>query len=105
MRISDWSSDVCSSDLSKAIPPTAISPKSDSATVGATAPPVDCNRPFRMRGMGSLRLLRSVAAAAATAGAAGRADRLRFLHLVGAIAFHSGEIGRAACRERVCQYG
>src|SRR3546814_1258146 len=74
MRISDWSSDVCSSDLRAAGQPGAATP----GPGGAARPG------YRLAG---------AAPAAAPARLAGRA--LRSLQ---------PEIGRASCRERVCQY-
>src|SRR3546814_8179228 len=62
MRISDWSSDVCSSDLNWRF------------------------RPFRfLRGKRGLRRLSDVGG-------------------VKILQIFSGQIGRASCRERVCQY-
>src|SRR3546814_2517808 len=74
MRISDWSSDVCSSDLQLKVP--------------RRTPAIDC------RAIGTGRPARSSAASAQPAGAGLRG------HAMGCIA----EIGRASCRERVCQY-
>src|SRR3546814_10729805 len=70
MRISDWSSDVCSSDLA-AFP-----------TAGSTCP--TCS-PARGRGCETARI------------PGGRGGAFRMLP-------HPAEIGRASCRERVCQY-
>src|SRR3546814_9021253 len=74
MRISDWSSDVCSSDLGGHLPPRY----SDEAGLGMGR----IDRPRRAfiggvfddRGLGARDLLQT------------------------------GKIGRASCRERVCQY-
>src|SRR3546814_4371427 len=73
MRISDWSSDVCSSDLSRVVG------KSGKAIAAAW----NLVRGLPVREIGrfdGVRALRSRAVAAAA------------------------EIGRASCRERVCQY-
>src|SRR3546814_1354247 len=85
MRISDWSSDVCSSDLAQ-----------------RRAPDVGQREPDRYHhlselsrcGGGAARLgLRVIRQAGVAAGRAQRADvRL------------GDQIGRASCRERVCQY-
>src|SRR3546814_4926020 len=85
MRISDWSSDVCSSDLSFArVTWHASSPLK---AIRAMAPDaevtyVDGSDP--------------VAAAKAAAGAD--------VAIVFATQWTTEEIGRASCRERVCQY-
>src|SRR3546814_9930783 len=69
MRISDWSSDVCSSDL---------------VSGGATA--IDC----------SDTLLRTDSEGMELVGIG--------LNNIIAVAMNDAEIGRASCRERVCQY-
>src|SRR3546814_11709757 len=69
MRISDWSSDVCSSDLS-------IHPGNGPCPASWRTPGA---RPVEPRSQHGLR-----------------SD---------AVAGSGGEIGRASCRERVCQYG
>src|SRR3546814_9062141 len=66
MRISDWSSDVCSSDLSP----------SSASTVAALVP-----------------VIRAVSVIEKPSRA-----------VSSSICRPSGEIGRASCRERVCQY-
>src|SRR3546814_5542821 len=68
MRISDWSSDVCSSDLTRA--------------VGRT----QARRPCRLAAEGS-----------------GKAGLWPRLHACGR-GIEKRKIGRASCRERVCQY-
>src|SRR3546814_4579477 len=85
MRISDWSSDVCSSDLDCTDGVAAVlEPGDDPAPVGGVRPGavheddrrLRLARPFRRRAV-SLR-----------SDDLGRGE----------------EIGRASCRERVCQY-
>src|SRR3546814_2697352 len=77
MRISDWSSDVCSSDLLLAARPVAL--EHDLAPVGReTAADVDARR--------------------------GRQAYRRPAVRRDAIDVGVAEIGRASCRERVCQY-
>src|SRR3546814_18901735 len=73
MRISDWSSDVCSSDLCPARRP----------------------RPRPRPGRGRPMLFGSRSAAASA---------LPCSSLPSSCASGSDEIGRASCRERVCQY-
>src|SRR3546814_10480830 len=75
MRISDWSSDVCSSDLVELLQVREISA---GVSVGYNAT-FTAERPMRV---GVLNL--------------GYAD--------GYLRGFSGQIGRASCRERVCQY-
>src|SRR3546814_6137970 len=67
MRISDWSSDVCSSDLSQALPAEPECLADPGTLPGALGRGAD--RSLSRRGPA-----------------------------------HAGEIGRASCRERVCQY-
>src|SRR3546814_5896820 len=83
MRISDWSSDVCSSDLVESLGGRAVAIQADSASEPA--------------------LREAVREAANTLGGldifVSNAGILRVGH-VGAFP----KIGRASCRERVCQY-
>src|SRR3546814_13490046 len=98
MRISDWSSDVCSSDLHRAVV-------------------VD----GEVRGVLEERRLRAASAVTAHQGNTGEARERLHPDMVGTglrrgkrtrfvVAIHErtaivhGEIGRASCRERVCQY-
>src|SRR3546814_7577287 len=81
MRISDWSSDVCSSDLERAHPAERAG-----ARAGALQP-----RPGAVRLRGLAR-------------PPGAAAQGRELHAAPAEAVRRVEIGRASCRERVCQY-
>src|SRR3546814_16843211 len=84
MRISDWSSDVCSSDLS---PPVGVDLLRQLHSVGRVHRPerADRHRP-ELDGGGA----RAGAAAGDPRPAPGPAA--------------SVQIGRASCRERVCQY-
>src|SRR3546814_2109779 len=83
MRISDWSSDVCSSDL--------------------TARQRSGNRGIVMAVTGNWKLATSLILASSLAGCAASAPMIRGLPPVQVTA--SGEkIGSASCRERVCQY-
>src|SRR3546814_14262115 len=96
MRISDWSSDVCSSDLPEA-----------TGSIGA--------QPFLLASLILDRPIRAVELALAVQRLAEKHDalRLRWMHDDQAnhleIAAYVGqlpirmEIGRASCRERVCQ--
>src|SRR3546814_1845888 len=86
MRISDWSSDVCSSDLDR------VDIRADEGDAGL------------FEGSGELAVLRQEAIARMhRLGAgllAGRDDLLDDQVALGG----SRQIGRASCRERVCQY-
>src|SRR3546814_21058902 len=100
MRISDWSSDVCSSDLKVGVTPNTIhryecgeiSPSEESLALLASALSfpksfflgADLDKPRR--------------ANASFRGLASKSARVMDAALA------SGEIGRASCRERVCQY-
>src|SRR3546814_10730829 len=89
MRISDWSSDVCSSDLLRDRPEPGI--------VRLTL-----NRPKAYNSL-STGLMAALQAELDTI----RADRSVKAVIIGAAGpgFCAGhEIGRASCRERVCQY-
>src|SRR3546814_9795742 len=87
MRISDWSSDVCSSDLLRVIGGQCAAPNDDHFGP----------RAFEM-GMRTRRLAGNPAAAAIGKRDAA-VERGRQLQRD-----MRSEIGRAACRERVCQY-
>src|SRR3546814_1428581 len=84
MRISDWSSDVCSSDLPRLLEQRAP------AGEGEIMP-----RKFvRSHARGALASAAVAALLTVSAGTAGAQDAKEFYD----------EIGRASCRERVCQY-
>src|SRR3546814_5183283 len=82
MRISDWSSDVCSSDLARYILERA-SARETTARVAVGALCKEFLRPF------GVEILSHVVSVGSE-----RLDRPAAWH----------EIGRASCRERVCQY-
>src|SRR3546814_13492550 len=93
MRISDWSSDVCSSDLAvRLTAETAATPISAAAFAARLDPLVD-------PGGGPV-----------TVAVSGGADSTALLHLADVWARERTrpllvyKIGRASCRERVCQY-
>src|SRR3546814_1925526 len=69
MRSSDWSSDVCSSDLARR---------------GRRSPGHAVERPFVTMAPGLRKFMLTV-------------------HLVTSVGWIGAEIGRASCRERVCQ--
>src|SRR3546814_9841615 len=82
MRISDWSSDVCSSDLRAEQMPHAVA--------------FEEQREVERAGRHGLEIIGAVEEGGAVE--IGRADLAqRFEEII-------GEIGRASCRERGCQY-
>src|SRR3546814_10537203 len=85
MRISDWSSDVCSSDLLGDEAGAVIGPDVGRFGIGIGSRATACELPADEKRAGYNKQ---------TAGLepiSGQEDRI--------------EIGRASCRERVCQYG
>src|SRR3546814_10432017 len=97
MRISDWSSDVCSSDLAYAFHPTIWDIFDRSGKTNFAAAP-----PFSGSVSPDIQLLSSEARKATIAAtSSGRPERLtvRNCLIIGPV-----KIGRASCRERVCQY-
>src|SRR3546814_10413057 len=91
MRISDWSSDVCSSDL-------------DDNRVLYSAPKAKRDEVTWCRGDDSPRAAEPVIADMIDA-IAGEVRRDITPHMQDFhIRFREGQIGRASCRERVCQY-
>src|SRR3546814_4242504 len=141
MRISDWSSDVCSSDLGgveqgpvvlaaveavadadtvrrpRCRESNAAAQATASESVHAASPPIrraECcaDRAGARTGARTGRSLRQrvdrrqVAALLVEVHAVAEHVAVRHLdaHVVGADAIDRSEIGRASCRERVCQY-
>src|SRR3546814_17613750 len=93
LRISDWISDVCSSDLEARA-------RAPGGTATGPAPRLDCRPPRpRIRFMVWLYLLLALAAFAVALKSTSIA--LAVVCLPAALGFL--EIGRASCRERVCQ--
>src|SRR3546814_5486273 len=95
MRISDWSSDVCSSDLVGAeVGLGVVGAEDDGGHVLAAVTDEVDDLPLALRGAGEVVCL--VDGESAQSGAVGEAD----------LACEAGdeEIGRASCRERVCRY-
>src|SRR3546814_1822990 len=85
MRISDWSSDVCSSDLEQADHVVAF--------VGAGGPDLGAVHPPAAVDLAGPRAARGKIRAG-----------IRFAHADAEMGFAPDEIGRASCRERVWQY-
>src|SRR3546814_15080790 len=97
MRISDWSSDVCSSDLNAGC---TSAPATVSLTVATPAAPVTADKS-------------GVTIGYDTAAPIDLSGSITGIHTSIAIesgpangtASIAGEIGRASCRESVCKYG
>src|SRR3546814_4794691 len=107
MRISDWSSDVCSSDLSD---PTLRATSGDLAK-GQGGPPtlwaggVSGDRPIallRIDDDAGLAFADELLQASAFWNAHGLEADL--VAIAATTALRDAQIGRASCRERVCQY-
>src|SRR3546814_3688795 len=98
MRISDWSSDVCSSDLSTAVK------RGNPEVEAALAQRIPIVRRAEM--LAKLMRLKSTVAIAGTHGKTTTTSLVAALLDAGGIdpTVINGEIGRASCRERVCQY-
>src|SRR3546814_5693250 len=98
MRISDWSSDVCSSDLFNGRSPEVQRHDSEQDEVNAVAAWLEARREEGVAEHEIGIFVRS----------APQIDRARAAATKGGLAFkvldEQVEIGRAACRERVCQY-
>src|SRR3546814_3803899 len=82
MRISDWSSDVCSSDLNLTI------------TVGELEAGKSAAKPAQDDDGGKAQKSNALGLVVSDLPAARRKE----------LRIRGGEIGRASCRERVCQY-
>src|SRR3546814_9677714 len=88
MRISDWSSDVCSSDLGEVV---LVTRAMERVTIANQV------RNARFEGHGDHETAAEAAARVLLALGPG-------LREIGTEQWSSGQIGRASCRERVCQY-
>src|SRR3546814_10892621 len=101
MRISDWSSDVCSSDLgATSLLRNPDDPTSESEAGSKPAPDASLRNPKQARTVRSTRIneVRTTAHAQAQARALGDLQwPKRFAEL------KAEQIGRASCRERVCK--
>src|SRR3546814_11429024 len=103
MRISDWSSDVCSSDLANVERPMLAVGK-DVNAVGHRLAPMPMgpgDKPRDDSGMYSLKTKKPVPRF-------GGRSAAPFRKIPGGASARPAfrlEIGRASCRERVCQYG
>src|SRR3546814_6796630 len=99
MRISDWSSDVCSSDLSRLDAPSSGAGTPVAGPSGADMmDDPDYNRLWQALGHDPTGMDRLVERTGLTT--AELSSMLLVMELDGSIA----ETGSAACRERVCRY-
>src|SRR3546814_16777280 len=98
MRISDWSSDVCSSDLDQG----HVSTPKKKRAAATDRPFVSCHSgPDQILPVSSgTALKRSATRPRSATWKIGASSSL----LIATIVFESFKIGRASCRERVCQY-
>src|SRR3546814_12444614 len=101
MRISDWSSDVCSSDLPRAYGVVSFDSEGKAATIEEKPEKPRSN--YAVTGLYFYDGDAAAHAAALTPSARGELEitdlNRRYLE-----AGNLHEIGRASCRERVCQY-
>src|SRR3546814_12326837 len=108
MRISDWSSDVCSSDLWHGT--TILSVRKNGKVVVAGDGQVSMGQTVMKPNAKKVRQLHDGSVIGGFAGATADAFTL-FERLEAKLERHGGQlmraaggIGRASCRERVCQY-
>src|SRR3546814_18543331 len=101
MRISDWSSDVCSSDLLDGQPRRAPLPESRISLSFFQLVTPDKRAPRYLIGGSAIRGLWQVRPPSVAMCCGGLWLSRLGVWLIGG----SRQIGRAACRERVCQYG
>src|SRR3546814_15537710 len=104
MRISDWSSDVCSSDLPSAggcrAGSSAVLPAVQTAVLGAAGDEAG-------QRLAELRLVEQEGVVAGVAGDLHEADiggaGIQRMHDAAVLRRREQQIGRASCRERWCQ--
>src|SRR3546814_14067084 len=96
MRISDWSSDVCSSDLASIAGPGFINLRLTDATWRAELAAIHAEAEDYGRSSTGAGVTVNVEYVSANP-----TGPMHMGHCRGAVV---GEIGRASCRERVCQY-
>src|SRR3546814_12228466 len=97
MRISNWGSDVCASDLTASPATTATDPPSRRTT--ATAFKMHAGSPN-----GAIMIRNTLLALACAVGLLATAQIAQAADAPQRAQAGPGEIGRASCRERVCQY-
>src|SRR3546814_12052296 len=102
MRISDWSSDVCSSDLPEDVGGGVDQPVVEEIFDLLQAQPLDIHRAAADEMAQPLDALRGADQPAGAADIDFAFPGHRIRSAIGAV--RREEIGRASCRERVCQY-
>src|SRR3546814_3193389 len=102
MRISDWSSDVCSSDLPTRELYTAINPKFAAKWKAETGQTVRITMSHGGSGKQARAVIDGLDADVATLALAYDVDEIAARS--DALTTPWQKIGRASCRERVCQY-
>src|SRR3546814_16553619 len=102
MRISDWSSDVCSSDLA---PHRILRASGDPETLRWCRWATDARIVCQVAGREKIgEFVYGFTTLIAVDSVGGNVKTLSKLRGANAIGFDGREIGRASCRERVCQY-
>src|SRR3546814_2145189 len=96
MRISDWSSDVCSSDLQQG--------KYVANLIGRRLKGKPADGPFKYRHQGNLATIGRSLAVIDMGRVKLRGAFAWWIWKLAHIYFLIGKIGRASCRDRVCQY-
>src|SRR3546814_16734419 len=106
MRISDWSSDVCSSDLHPASAGAVRETLMRDRNIFLIVIALTCIAPFVERPVIAAEILIFAIVAVANNIMLGYTGMLSFgqATFFGFGAYAAGQIGRASCRERVCQY-
>src|SRR3546814_19883421 len=105
MRISDWSSDVCSSDVWRAVQFAAEKQKNTRIVMGSSLREAATVRPemgIEWPWPGLTKITRGIRRGETYYLGAG--VKMGKSVIVDELAKHLIEIGRASCRERVCQY-
>src|SRR3546814_1130152 len=108
MRISDWSSDVCSSDLTAQDGLAAVAADADKGI--ELQPPVafdDLSRAIDPAaiGQGIIKRVTLVGGAEDGAAAEQQGDVEEARHELTDVGVQRAQVGSAACREKECQYG
>src|SRR3546814_17377525 len=112
MRISDWSSDVCSSDLSRSnIKEMRVEPSvlRELISLRPAIDPSDCSSGVAtldamVSGLAPASLAETDIMGKSTCGKGATGRNKKASPPVSTSAAQNSEIGRASCRERVCQY-
>src|SRR3546814_3368944 len=107
MRMSDWSSDVCSSDLAGKCDklPSIQGVYVMVVRLARLAPPLECVRLYDLEaGLDGFIAIHSTTLGPGAGGCRLWSYADASHALADAVRLAEGKIGRASCRERVCQY-